>query len=339
MEIRKVFRNDKDEVHVTFRYYRREDYKDFEQCISEFYGKSYPHGQYLLKEHLEEMIAQQKLLIICGITDEGEMVSVSGADFDSGFGTSALLTLRVVKKRFRRMGIGEFQENILLAEIEKIRGISSIYVELMQNNGSSQNALEQKGFVNVGLRLAQYGDYSLLKALQTNTQYRTSAVVMCRNQSVKEAGILYCMEEVSSFVKHMYQELQVKAEITDERMEIQNMSSDIRIQESQPDRSINLFINAIGSSFDTMIADILSTYENSTFICFLNMKDKAACYAYERLKKCGFFFTGIKPLNGDTEYMILACVDEKRINIDDFTPNSPGKCMLDAILQMRGERR
>lgn len=329
------FKNDICKVNVTFRHYQKADYEGFINCIREFYGDSYPHDEYLQKESIESKIDRQKMFIICGVTDKEEIISVSGADFDCDFEGTCLLTLRVVKKCYRKMGIGDYQENILLEELKKAKGICSIYVELMQNNGSSQGVLHQKGFINTGLRLAQYGNQKLLKALNTSTDYRTSAVVMCKNAGVKDVGILYCPDNLTSFVKNIYDELNTSTQILNEQNRIKKVKDLIQVHEYPSDGCVNLFVDVIGKDFERNLSYLLKLHTKDVFVCYLNMKDEASCSAYEKLIERGFFFTGIKPLNKESEYMMLARLDKKQIDENGFSPDSLGKTMLDKLLRMQ----
>ena len=55
-----------------------------------------------------------------------------------------------------------------------------------------------------------------------------------------------------------------------------------------------------------------------TFNILLNMNNKAANMAYEKLKSIGYFFTGIKPICSEKEIMIMNNPKDTAINFDTF---------------------
>ena len=80
------------------------------QCIADFYKDGYPYKEYLDENFLLEKCASREMTVLCGLTDQGEIICTSAVRMDEEFKGSALLMLRVVKEAYRGMGIGKAQE-------------------------------------------------------------------------------------------------------------------------------------------------------------------------------------------------------------------------------------
>jgi hypothetical protein len=69
-----------------------------------------------------------------------------------------------------------------------------------------------------------------------------------------------------------------------------------------------LFVHEAAADFAGIPARILGQYgalEGQTFNAFINLNDPGCRYACRILEEQGFFFTGVQPLAGKNEYVLM----------------------------------
>ena len=151
----RVFENPetKQSAKVRFRPFDKGDGEGFRRCIADFYGDGYPYKEYLDEEFLLEKCASKEMTVLCGLTEQGEIISTSAVRKDEEFKGSALLLLRVVKEAYRGLGIGKAQEEALFRYANRQEGICSLYADVMTHDSVSQGSLVRRGFVYCGMRM------------------------------------------------------------------------------------------------------------------------------------------------------------------------------------------
>ena len=200
---------------LVFRPFCPGDGESFRRCIQDFYGDGYPYREYLEEDFLLEQCASGKMLVLCGVAEEGEIVSTSAVRLGNDFQGSALLMLRVVKEAYRGMGVGRAQEERLFALAERREGLSSLYADVMTHDDVSQGSLSRRGFVHCGIRLMLYRNAVMVSRLALAEDGKMSQAVMCRRGDVEDVGALYCHSEHAEEVCRIYRKLGVSCGIED----------------------------------------------------------------------------------------------------------------------------
>lgn len=345
-------------VTVYFRLFQRGDGEEFCRCIEDFYGGGYPYKEYLSEEFLLEKCAAGEMTVLCGVTIDGEIISTSAVRKDEDFVGSSLLMLRVVKKAYRGMGIGKAQEEYLFGYAEGQKEICSLYADVMTHNSISQGSLARRGFVYCGLRLMLYRNPVMVPGLALPEEGKMSQAVMCRRECDSFGGSLYCPKEHAEEVRRIYRELGVACRLDGASLgrESENVGLGKQIMECQLDWTLRLpviektqmgwkeekehcsyiwTIQKIGMDFSNKLSDRMGQIgrqeEETTILCYLNLRDPSAVYGYEILRKAGFFFTGLKPLQAEEEYMLLAFTGAQTIRYEDIHLHEAGEQLLSYI--------
>ena len=316
---------------IIFRPFCPGDGESFRRCIEDFYGDGYPYKEYLEEDFLLEKCASGKMLVLCGVVEEGEIVSTSAVRLEDDFQGSALLMLRVVKEAYRGMGVGKVQEERLLEMAERRDGFASLYADVMTHDSVSQGSLARRGFVHCGIRLMLYRNAVMVSQLALAQDGKMSQAVMCRRGNVDDVGMLYCHSEHAEEVCRIYQRLGVSCEIeTGEMLPVRDRTV-MSWKEEPLHHSSICRIRQVGRDFSDILKQGMAKkccQEDGTVLCYLNIRDQAAVYAYRKLHQMGFFFTGLKPLQTSEEYMLLAYIGKQKIPYGEIHLYGEGEELL-----------
>ena len=323
---------------VSFRPYQWEDATEFRSCIEDFYSDGYPYKEYLDSAFLMEKSRSGQMVILCGVTREGEIVSTSAVRFDTEFPGSGLLLLRVVKEAYRGMGIGATQERKLFRLIQDKKELCSLYADVMTHNTVSQGSLARRGFVLCGLRLMLYQAEIMVPGLSFLKGSKLSQAVMCRRENMEDAGLLHCPQEHAAIAGHIYEKLGVRCRIDIGLLLPERKKTVDSCQEEIKHHTRVWKVQAIGKDFPQVLERMVENtrhQQGATILCYLNIKDQAAVYAYEKLRENGFFFTGFKPLQSGEEYMLLAHIGDQEICTKKISLYADGSRLLAYIQKHR----
>ena len=321
-------------VNVCFRLFRQGDGEEFRRCIEDFYGEGYPYKEYLNEEFLLEKCAAGEMTVLCGVTSDGEIISTSAVRKDAEFGGSALLMLRVVKKAYRGMGIGKAQEERLFCYAKGQDGICSLYADVMTHNSISQGSLARRGFVYCGIRLMLYRNPIMVPGLALPKDGKMSQAVMCRRECREFGGVLYCPAKHTKEVQRIYRELGVDCRIDGTARLPESAKTKMSWKEEAEHHSYIWKVEKIGKDFADRLSVRMGQVErmkDATVLCYLNLRDLSAVYGYGILRSAGFFFTGLKPLQMQEEYMLLAYIGGQEVRYEDIHLHEDGERLLSYI--------
>lgn len=323
-----LFRNEKTgaELDISFRPFQPGDERGFRECIEDFYGDGYPSKEYFEPGYLAEKCASGDMLVLCGVTGEGEIVNTCAIRYDGEFPGSGLMLLRVVKKKCRGMGVGREQERVQL-ECAARRGGASLYADVMTHDCVSQHGLWTNGFVLTGLRPVLYRASEMVPGREWPEGARLSQAVMCRAGSARAAE-LYCPPEHTEAVGRIYSLLGVEPKFRDGTPGTAPGRSQIRESVDAGHGSRVWIIGQPGAD----LGERLGQVKEQAFLCYLNLCAPGAAEAYAAFKSRGFVFAGMKPLNGNGEFMLLAAPGLRGTWTDTLHIDEPGQWLIEYIM-------
>lgn len=297
-----LFRNEKTgaELDIEFRPFEPGDEAGFRECIEDFYGEGYPYKEYFEPGYLAGKCASGDMLVLCGVARSGEIVNTCAIRYDGDFPGSGLMLLRVVKRKCRGLGVGREQERVQL-EYAARRGGASLYADVMTHDCVSQHGLWTNGFVLTGLRPVLYRAELMLPDRAWPEGARLSQAVMCRRGSVGDAGGLYCPAEHRKAVERIYGMLGVEVSLREGSAPPPERSV-IHEEADALHGSRVWIIESAGRDLGRRLDGV----REEAFLCYLDLRAEGAQAAYEELAGRGFCFAGIKPLNDNGEFMLLA---------------------------------
>lgn len=320
---------------VLFRPFRQEDGDSFRRCIEDFYGDGYPYKDYLDPAFLADQCLKGNMVILCGTTEDNEVISCSAVEFHRDFASSAKLLLRVVKKEFRGMGIGSAQEKLLLEALKQRPALQSVYADVMTHDAVSQSSLAGEDFVLCGLRLMLYFNSIMVPKLPFPPHSKMTQAVMCRREEMRQTGSIFCPPEHRQMVTSIYDRLGVSCQLEDNSPP--PLDNTRYTWDHKPmHRAWVAKVQDASADFDKLAAqwaEITKETEYTTGLCYLNLKGHGAAAAYGALRQAGFFFTGLKPLNEDGEYMLLSHIGKQPLCRDTIALHNDESGLFDYILR------
>lgn len=331
-------------AEVWFHRFSQADLEGLTDCIEDFYGKGYPYRQYLDGAFLEAEMRKGNLIVVCGKVGS-KVISISAIDFHTMFENSGLLLLRVVKRAYRGRGIGDRQQEVLLRMLEGKKQLDSLYADVMTHDCISQKSLIKEGFCICGVRLLLYENRIIVHDLGLSSGSKMSQAVMCRKENKQQAGLLFCPLEHQDMVASLYAALgaEVRFAALEQRTAEQaghGIEKTIRsiekticsIETQSQHASTTILVTKAGPDLDAVLTETMAGKDSGhTYLCYLNLLDERALEAYCILWKRRFFFTGVKPLNANGEFMILCKIGKNRINAEEIKLHEAGRELWEYI--------
>ncbi len=299
----------KDEI--SFFEYTPADHAGFVDCINDFYRGGYPYAKYLEADYLNRKTANGSMIVTVAKNKEGRIIGTSAAQKLTGvFGGSVLLLLRCVLSEYQGKGIASKQEEFLFNLIEKRYGDAlSFYADVMTHNNASQKTLTRQGFTLCGLRMMLYKSEIMVPKLNFPAGTKMSQAVYCKAIKSKDVK-LFVPEEHKKIIKSVYEKMGVSCEITEngENAEFADKKGKYSVSKKAEHFSAELYIEHPAKDFKEAFLPTVKQYLNNGYTCvaYINAQYGESLSVYEMLKEIGFYFTGIKPLSENGEYLIMS---------------------------------
>lgn len=324
-----LFRNRRTgyELDIEFRPFRPGDEAGFRECIEDFYGEGYPYKEYFEPGYLAEKCARGAMLVLCGVTSGGEIVNTCAIRYDGEFPGSGLMLLRVVKDKCRGMGIGREQERVQLEYAARRKSVS-LYADVMTHDCVSQHGLATNGFILTGLRPVLYKASVMVPDMAWPEGARLSQAVMCRRGAMEDAGKIYCPAEHRAVAEEIYARLGVGVCLRDCAGRLPERA--VIHEESDPEHDNRVWL--IERAGEDLLRRLDGVRE-SAFLCYLNLRSDGADGAYRALVERGFRFAGLKPLNENGEYLLMASGALKDSWTETLCIDEPGQWLIEYIMR------
>ena len=161
----------------------------------------------------------------------------------------------------------------------------------------------------------------------------------------QDAGIVYIPYEHQIFAAKVYDSLGVKYCIgqgDDESISVLPPQSLISFWQNELQECLEINVYMVGEDLVDRIDGLHNKYPlkgTQTSNVFLNCSNKEAVWAYHVLEEAGYFFTGLKPLYGKKEYMVMHNPGEVEIYFEDYVVSSEFAKVLNYVRKAYENRR
>lgn len=300
---------------------RDEDYESFIDCLNDFYSGGYPYKEYIEKEFLLDRIADNSMIVTIARNKDSEVVGTVAALLQKEhFDGSVLLLLRSVRSDYRAQGIGSNLLKYLLSLVEKqFEKARSLYADVLTHNIISQSSLVHKGFAITGIRMMLYDNEIMVSKLGLEGGTKMSQAIYCKAIG-HEPVTVYAPEKHHGIIRDIYENLEVDCTVLPPTELGLCDKTEMDIEVNKMHKSIEVFITRVGTDIETCIKDVSNRFiidDKYTAIVFVNMSENIGNIC-ELLEKYNFYFSGIKPLSNDAEYLIMANTDNCKENLQDI---------------------
>lgn len=302
-----------EKISVNFRMFDPEDADAMIFCIREEYGENYFKPDFYNPNYLIELNEKGKIKFLMAETDNGEIAGILALNPS---GRMCEISTGIVQKKYRGFKIIRYLFEMAVTEIQKMKKFYAAYCRTVMYHATTQTLMEKINFEPCGFLMAEFLTDDLCN---DNTNLKQPHGILIRNISKSKANKIYISDEHNQFIKNIYKSLQVEFEIDNYIYNFKD-ESQIYFENDELQKSCSIFVNVAGKDMIDKIEVIQNKCSEplQTFNVFLNLNHKAANFAYEKLKDAGYFFSGIKALCAENEFMVMHNPNGTAINFDKF---------------------
>jgi hypothetical protein len=172
----------------------------------------------------------------------------------------------------------------------------------------SQKTHLEFGFHMTGLLLNDYfHDTTAEYLVGVSLPVKYNVVVACLPQAKHNADPLYVPRAYGDYITGVYKSLGVAFSLRDGKYPVP-LHSVYTLSDIKEHLHCELIVSKPGNDFKDILDKMLEQYsglENQSFTVFINLNDPGCPQACRLLEERGFFFTGLQPLSGPCEYLLM----------------------------------
>lgn len=322
-------------LSIVLRKYRPGEEAGMIACIRDEYGNSYFKKSFYLPEQIKKESDSGRITFL--VAEDMETGEIAGMMILKEFypeESMCEIASQIFRKKYRGYGLAQpfftYGMEILMA-----RSYSAAYCLPVLFHDTTQRLLYRQGLRATGfiLNVFHMGRISHSYPKDRNKKHSQGIQIMAAGK--KNAGTLYLPPEHIEFCRTIYDVLGVAYRVA-ETEKPAGLPADTDIQWKQDDVqcSLEIRIHKAGKDLSKQMQKLHNRYPLTgmqTANVFLNINDKNAVWAYRTLAKEGYFFTGLKPLCSDKEYMVLHNAGEVEIFWEDYVVTEEFRMILNYI--------
>lgn len=310
------------QLTVTLRQFRPGDEEGMIACIRDEYGDSYFRRALYYPSHIRREALSGRSTFLVAQTRAGEIAGMLLLkDFAPREDMCEMASL-VFRRKYRGYGLAapflQYGMEILLnGDYSAVYSTPVLYHEI------TQRLLQRLGLKAAGLVLNVFDMSHMTHSYQNGRNTKHSKGIQIKAAGKRDAGTIFLPEEHRDFGERIYEGLGADCCMAKDCREWENMPSSSAVSYVQDitQSSLEISILRVGRDLPDCIGALHQKFPlkgRQTANIFLNISDPCAVWAYRKLSEMGYFFTGLKPLCGEWEYMILHQPGEVEIFLEDY---------------------
>ncbi|MDR3115050.1 MAG: GNAT family N-acetyltransferase [Treponema sp.] len=304
-----VYNTRGESLDIRIRLARPDDAPQLIALLIKQHGNNYPNRQFYDETAVRRNIEAEILHFSVIELMDGTLAGMIGADEGNVFSGSIVFFLLTIDPLLRGFGVGNHLHRFLLEHVA-LETYTSIYGYCLTLDTISQKICNNLGYRMTGLLLNRYiYDTTAENLVNLSLPFKRTHLVVCFPRIKQDTGILYTPFAHVAYIGEVYESLGVAYRFDNhEETKPKAMRSLLTITPYEDHRYCEVMIRETGHDFASILGDLLKQYgarEQQTFNAFINLNDPGCPDACRVLAEQGFFFTGLQPLSGDYEYMIM----------------------------------
>lgn len=288
-------------------------------CIRDEYGDTYFKRSFYSPAFLAQEIRKGIMTFLVAEREEKGIIGMLLLKDFHPEESMCEIASQIFRKEYRGYGLAEpffsFGMDIL-----KTRSYSAAYSLPALFHDVTQRLLYRQGLRATGFFLNVFCLSRIIHSYENGRNVKHSQGVQVMAMGKRTAGELYLPEEHREFCGHIYRTLGVTYQIGELRPRPRKQGN-ITWMQNREQLSLEIRIHEVGRNLRQGMAFLESCFPPvgcQTINVCLNINDPNAQNAYVVLKEMGYFFTGLKPLCSDREYMILHKAGDVEIFFEDY---------------------
>lgn len=337
-----------DFLPVVLRKYRPGDEEDMIACIRDEYGESYFKKDLYSGEYIKEKSEEGSMVFLVAKTISGEIAGMMMLKQFYPEENMCELASQIIKKKYRGYGLAmpfaEYGMEILLTG-----PYYAAYSLPVAFHDITQRLVYRLGLRATGFILNVFDMEKISHSYENGRNSKHSQGIQIRAVRKENAGTVYVPREHQAFCRAVYGRLGVRYKLAKEKKEdkgqqLEKMPDEslITYKNDGTQSSLEVCIYCVGKDLEKKLIEIYEKYPltgKQTANVFLNCNDRYSVYAYKLLEDRGWFFTGLKPLCSDREFLVMHHKGDVEIYFEDYVVSREFKPILAYVKKCCEERK
>ena len=321
---------------ITLRAYRPGDEEGMIACIRDEYGGTYFKRGFYYPAYLRAEAKNGHITFLVAQTAAGEIAGMLILKEIAPKEDMCEIASLIFRKKYRGYGLAmpffEYGMKILLS-----RNYFAAYCLPVVFHDTTQRLLYRIGLRATGFVLNVFDMEHIVHSYKNGRNAKHSQGIQIRAVGKQNVGAVYLPSEYQDFCSKIYESLGVAYFIAKEIKDIILVPPfcNLSYKQDELQSSLEIHIHSIGLDLLEHIAALHEKFplkEKQTANIFLNISDRNAVWAYHTLTQMGYFFTGLKPLCSEREYMVLHNPGEVEIYFEDYVLSEEFEELLQNLL-------
>ena len=311
-----------DEKEFIMRPYREGDEGGMMACIRSEYGQSYFKSSFYDEAWIREHAKSDDYDFFVAETG-GEIAGMEIFTHFSEVDECVEPASQILAREYRGYGLSIALVDYTYDILEQM-DIPSIFVHAVTFHEFTQSTCEKRGMFPVGFRLGRFLSEKMNNSYPKGRCDKYSEGIMIEPVKKREAGTIYLPEELASFGKEIYDRIQVSCDIKTSGVvsaDDRPPAGEYRIKVDEAQEFVEVLVISEGLDLVRKMTELVKTYKGKGCysIQVALYDDTPAIFEnYEKLKKAGYFFTGLKPVCGEREQLYMQWIDDWNLCMEDY---------------------
>ncbi|MBD5475819.1 MAG: hypothetical protein HDR17_07540 [Lachnospiraceae bacterium] len=325
----------KQPITVHLRLFRSGDENGMIACIRDEYGDTYFKTGFYDPEYLRREAEEGIITFLIAETDEDGIIGMMILKEFYPKESMCEIASQIFRKKYRGYGLAmpffEYGMKLLLS-----RNYSAAFCLTVLFHDVTQRLLYRLGMRATGLVMNVFDVDHIIHSYNNGRNRKHSQGIQIRAVGKRDAGVVYLPEEHYAFCRDIYASLGAVFTIATadirripdgEDREAQDRTGQLPVYTEMEyvnddlQHSLTIDIRRAGRDLDKRITKLHTRYPlqgKQTAVVYINCNDPGAVWAYEVLQEMGYFFTGLKPLCSEREYIVMHHEGEVQIYFEDY---------------------
>jgi hypothetical protein len=329
-----VYNREGESIDVVFRFAVPGDVPQIISLLKKQYGSGYYSVMYD-EAYVKDLIETERLRVAVAELEDGALAGIIGANTENAFPGSIEFRMMLISPGMQNSGLGSRIHRFLLDSIPP--GIyTSIYGRCVTLHTKTQHNCQTLGYRMTGLLLNELlNDREAENTSGISLPVKDSLLMVSIPQKKQDAGLLYVPPDHAGFIAGIYDDLGVAYTLGGGTSS--QLQSVYAVHQTEEHHYCELMVRETGGDFEGIFDNILGKYiglENQSFNIFINLTDPGCPRACSLLEDRGFFFTGLQPLAGPYEYLLMHYSPSLPVSFDRIAVVPEFKDRFDYIHQL-----
>lgn len=284
-------------------------------------------------EWLKNEINAGRMHLFTIMLDDGMSIATCAAKKNTPFDDSLELGMLAVNPAYGRFGFGSKIFKHTFDECLR-REYSLYYAYVVMHHSVSGKMLESFGFEPVGVIFA---DCNIKKNLVpcAVSQKQSHSVYVKNEKNIGHASI-YIPTHIKPFAQEVYESLGVSCVVNCDELPLFSGDSVLECEQNEKHKTLDIYLWKCGDNLRQSINSLEGdcSGELQTYNIFLNVKDPSAILGLRQLTELGYRFSGMIPLCGNHEFVIMTKTNNVLIDYNELKMSNKLQQLFERIISI-----